>query len=1218
MPSQIGSITNFSGGIADSAKMGSDNQCAFSRSIEYRRDAKKIKLLPKTVKETGELITDLPVWAERVIVTGDTYTYGNTGNIYKRDTNKAWTLAHTAPQSHGNGMSYFGEDGYLYYSQDKTIGRYGRFGSNPQWYDNFLASEGGVPTNQYSLKLTAASSQYATAADSASLSVTGPLTLEAYIKPASLPSVNNTMTLCGKWDASGATRSYLMDIKGISNFFLDGSDGALTIAADTTEAPIDSACSGTSGTYILTATNVSFAAGQAIMIHQTQGTGAGTVQHTTISSYTAGTITTADLLNYSYSTGAQVRVMKRYTNVTINSGKTYTAKAWNGTTGGILAFYANGTVTVTGSISARGKGFRGGNGDYNPGLSYAYQGEGSIAVGTKTYVANTIGGGGGGSGTNGGAPGGGGSHATSGTNGYISPQWDGRTGNAVNRGQGATTAVGTTDLTTISFGGGGGGGGCDDSQGATFATLNRGGAGGGILAIFANVLTNNGTIISDGEGGFSDGYEAQNFHGASGAGGAGGSIILKSNVATLGTGTVTSNGGGGSYDYYGSAGAGGSGRIHLSYATSYTGTTTPTIDAGPDSSINTSNGHQLRLGISSNGSLEDFITQDITGNITVGEWHRFSITWDSTTAYTTFYKDGVLLNHKYGVATSISDNASLFSVGSNKNATVYSNFFNGQIDSIRVWAVERLASQIINFTDQVLAGTETNLQAYYTFENAYTDGTSNANTLTAVNAPTFVINDVPFSGITTRQDQDASLSATGNTYTVPVAISEAATARQTFIANKDPQKSVRVYISAKGTGNWTLTVHDPQNRVVSSLTVPNAQLNVGFFEFVFASIWRPVVGATYHFHVTSTVADGSIRTSGAGDMETADFTTFFQFLVDDAYHPMAQIVNVLAIGNERYVATYDGLTYDPMALILPPGFRVRCLTYWREYLVIGTWKGSNVKDYDEGKVFFWDGISVTYNSFMDVPEGAINAMQGTRDSLYIIAGYSMDLLLYNGYLGSGQAQKIKRLPDFDNATYVEVFPGAFCMWRALLHIGISGNSDSTTIERGAYTWGTLNKSYPESLNYDYPISTGSRASMNVKIGMCKSVGSELLIGWQDGTAFGVDVVDSAGDCATSGTYEALIEDAGKMSNAKLPLIAKADFEPLIAGQSVSIKYKVDRGDSFRIATEDTVGATNVRLICRDRVRELQAAVDLNSTSGISPEVLGISLEVDLLPNEKQI
>jgi len=46
-----------------------------------------------------------------------------------------------------------------------------------------------------------------------------------------------------------------------------------------------------------------------------------------------------------------VQRVPNYTNVTVNSGYTLTASAWDGTKGGVLLFKANGTLTVTGSIS---------------------------------------------------------------------------------------------------------------------------------------------------------------------------------------------------------------------------------------------------------------------------------------------------------------------------------------------------------------------------------------------------------------------------------------------------------------------------------------------------------------------------------------------------------------------------------------------------------------------------------------------------------------------------------------------------------------------------------------------------------------------------------------------------------------------------------------------------------------------------------------------------
>jgi hypothetical protein len=1208
----LGNVTRWVGGIANSKKEGPESSFAWGRSIEFRADARQITILPKTAKESGSIVTDLPMWGARIPANGNTYFYGNTGNLYLRTSTPTWSVAHTAPSSSGNGLAYLGEDYYLYYAQDKTLGRYG---PNPgdagsTWYDGFIESQGGAPTNTNSLQLLSASSQYADRADTASLSITGDLTLEAYINPTSLPTAGNTMALISKWDESGATRSYMLDINAVSGYFGDGSDGALTISADTTEAPIDSACTGTSGAMTLSATNASFAANQVIFIHQTQGTGAGTWMRNTIASYTAGTITLTTALNANYVSGAQVRVLKQYTNVTINTGVTYTAKAWNGSTGGILAFIANGTVTVTGTISANGGngssssgahsgggtggGFRGGDGFIGSPPNTGYQGESSTGIGGQSTAANGMGGGGN---YDPGSPedgsGGGGGHATSGANGI--PDGAGAIG-----GTGGGTG-GAADLTTMLFGGAGGGAGTESGAGGA------GGAGGGAIFITGATLTVSGAITANGGSGGSAAT-------GSGGGGAGGSILLKSQTATLGSALISAVGGSGGVGPDTQGGAGGTGRVHLDYYTAYSGTTSPTLNVTQDSSLVINTTYQARLNLSSTGSNSEVLSKAI--NPIVGTWTRISVAWQSSTSTATFYQDAVSLGSVTGALTAINDNASRFAVGKNTNgAAAAANFYNGLIDDVRVWNTVLNASQVSYYLNTVLTGSESFIQAYYKFDNAYTDTTANANDLTASGTPTFS-SSVPFSGVTTRGDQDQQHTDTGQDYDLLTTISEAAVDVRSFVPAKDPQKSIRFYINAVGTGNWTVTIHDALNRTAASLTVTNASLNTGFYEFVFATAWRPVVGATYHAHITSTVADGGVRTSVDDDFSAADYATFFQILVNDVYHPMAQHINFLAIGNERYLATWNGLTYNPMRLTFPAGYRVRSLGFWREYLAIGVWKGSTITDYEEGIIFFWDGISVTYNFYIDIPEGGVNALRGTKGTLYIWAGYTGDILTYGGsvYGSSVPAAKLRRLPHITQGDVVEVLPGAVTVWRSLVHFGI-GVSTSTSIERGVYSWGALDGLYQPSLGYDYPISTGNRGS-TVKVGCLLSVGQKLFVGWQDNTSFGVDTVDPTGSPFATATVEHLISDFGTISQQKQPLTLRADFNPLRAGESITVKYRADRATNWNSVqiTVSTVGATQARLNIQQKVREFEGAADLTGTT-TSPTLLGFSLEADPLKGE---
>lgn len=335
----------------------------------------------------------------------------------------------------------------------------------------------------------------------------------------------------------------------------DGRDGNLTISTDTTQSVTNKSCSGTSGSNTLTIASSGFSNGDIVLIHQTRGTGVGQWQFAKVVSGGGSTsLTLAKPLVYTFtdsgSSQAQVFYVPQYGDVTVNSTKTWSAPAWDGNVGGILVFASRGTVTINGSISANSKGFIASG-------SYEYQGEGTSGVGTGSNTAN--GNAGGGSYRDGAGGGGNANSGSTGNNaggGYI--------------GVGGSSS-GEADLDTITFGGSGG------SARDVF-----GGNGGGIILVICLSITidnSTGLITSTGANGASH-VTGNNEYGGAGAG-AGGSIGLQARVATLNTTRITASGGTGGTTNASNSASGGNGsvgRIHLEYLSSYTGTTSPTLD----------------------------------------------------------------------------------------------------------------------------------------------------------------------------------------------------------------------------------------------------------------------------------------------------------------------------------------------------------------------------------------------------------------------------------------------------------------------------------------------------------------------------------------------------------------------------------------------------------------------------------------------------------------
>lgn len=350
----------------------------------------------------------------------------------------------------------------------------------------------------------------------------------------------------------------------------------------------------------------------------------------------------------------------------------------------------------------------------------------------------------------------------------------------------------------------------------------------------------------------------------------------------------------------------------------------------------------------------------------------------------------------------------------------------------------------------------------------------------------------------------------------------------------------------------------------------------------------------------------------------ASFTDNWQTGLNDTsgskFAPIKAFKEGFAIGNGNDLAWYDGSVWDQDRIVLPPGFNIRSLEVVDEFLAIGAWRGTAITDSEEGYVFYWDGTSQTFNFFVPT-DGGVNAMVNSRNRLVSVQGSAGFI-----YLGSQPFTKIQQLPKLAPSKYVEVLPGAITVWRGQTFIGFGGNTDSADIEQGVYCWGSRSDRYPEVLNFSFPISTGTTKSTTLKIGAVKGIGSNLWIGWRDGSSYGVDKVSITGSPYSSATYDSLIIDDRRPFDEKSANVVVAKHKPLVSGETVQLGYDLDRTGSFTTGTANsTVGSTKTRLpILVGRYEEIQLQCILGTSTTTSPTVTAVGLGYEVLEDEEEI
>lgn len=328
----------------------------------------------------------------------------------------------------------------------------------------------------------------------------------------------------------------------------------------------------------------------------------------------------------------------------------------------------------------------------------------------------------------------------------------------------------------------------------------------------------------------------------------------------------------------------------------------------------------------------------------------------------------------------------------------------------------------------------------------------------------------------------------------------------------------------------------------------------------------------------------------------------------EAIHgPITDFLGNLYFANGRYLGEWDGTTWTYNKLTLPVGWKIRTLAVLGEDLVMGGWQGTNVYDYEKGFLWLWNGTDTSVTSFLEISEGAVNAMAVADNVLYFIAGSVGNLYVYTGQVV--KMRQITNLLDYDD--YIEIFPGAMGVHRGDLHIGVAGKTDSTTITQGVYNYGRSSKNYSRSMNVDHIISTGTSTGTTLKIGSVCGVGpNEFYIGWEDTTATnGIDKVSGTSPYTTA-IWHSLWFDNGEPYIKKEADVFKFTFKPLAANESIDFYYRVDRATSWTsLGTADTDADTEKRFTLTPMVKwkEIQLRADIKTSGSTAPDLLSAAV-----------
>lgn len=289
--------------------------------------------------------------------------------------------------------------------------------------------------------------------------------------------------------------------------------------------------------------------------------------------------------------------------------------------------------------------------------------------------------------------------------------------------------------------------------------------------------------------------------------------------------------------------------------------------------------------------------------------------------------------------------------------------------------------------------------------------------------------------------------------------------------------------------------------------------------------------------------------------------------------------DILYVGNGNSVASVSNFaaaaagvsptgTWTADALTLPDGQFVRTLAELGRYLMVGTQGGSSEADISSvnvANIYPWDRSSTSFELPIELKEQGVNQMFAVNNLLFVHAGIYGNIYVTNG----SSVQFLQKIP-FNRAfaTTLKPYPNAINYINSELLVGTSTGSDvyPNTSVHGIYSIKN------QKLNFRTISTTNVGQNQILYIGAILPTGQDtILIGWQDGTSYGVDEVDFRAYEDFSAFLESPLYQVGTaLSPRTFAHLEIRLSKPLIAEQQIRIKWRNSLDAEWtEIATLDT-------------------------------------------------